>query len=113
MNQTPIRVKADRSLGNLAIEWRDGHLTVITYDTLRTVCPCVTCKGGHEHMGGPPEVEDLTNPPNLGVILDDIEQLGTYAVQLKWNDGHSTGIYTWDYLRACCSCNECRVDLIH
>ncbi len=35
------------------------------------------------------------------------ELVGRYAVQIFWNDGHSTGIYTFDYLRSLCSCAEC------
>jgi len=32
--------------------------------------------------------------------LTGMENIGTYAVQFAWNDGHSSGIYTWETLRA-------------
>jgi DUF971 family protein len=35
------------------------------------------------------------------------ELVGRYAVQIHWNDGHSTGIYSFDYLRQICPCPEC------
>lgn len=31
--------------------------------------------------------------------LEKIEPMGSYALQFIWDDGHYTGIYTWDYLR--------------
>ena len=43
--------------------------------------------------------------PNLG--LDTIEPVGNYAVCFRWSDGHMTGIYTFDYLRSLCPCQEC------
>ena len=34
--------------------------------------------------------------------LEAITPVGSYAVQLRWNDGHDSGIYTWDYLYEAC-----------
>ena len=39
--------------------------------------------------------------------LQGIEPVGSYALQLVWGDGHRTGIYTYDYLRQICECEEC------
>ena len=33
--------------------------------------------------------------------------VGRYAIQFNWLDGHSGGIYSWDYLRRGCQCREC------
>ncbi len=38
----------------------------------------------------------------------NIEQVGEYAIRIDWNDGHSTGIYSYDHLRNICPCAECR-----
>jgi len=35
------------------------------------------------------------------------ELVGRYALQIYWNDGHSTGIYSFDYLRSLCACPQC------
>lgn len=40
--------------------------------------------------------------------LVNVDMVGSYAISIQWEDGHSTGIYNWDYLRALCSCNECQ-----
>jgi DUF971 family protein len=34
-------------------------------------------------------------------------QVGNYAVQISFSDGHSTGIFSYDYLRTLCPCEEC------
>ena len=39
--------------------------------------------------------------------LEQVETVGAYAVQFVWSDGHSTGIYSWELLRASCPCQEC------
>jgi DUF971 family protein len=33
--------------------------------------------------------------------------VGRYAIQFNWQDGHSGGIYSWEYLRRVCQCREC------
>ena len=38
---------------------------------------------------------------------DRAELVGRYALQIFWNDGHSAGIYAFDYLRSLCPCPEC------
>jgi DUF971 family protein len=38
----------------------------------------------------------------------NIEPVGNYAIRIVWNDGHSAGIYSWDYLRSLCRCDSCK-----
>jgi DUF971 family protein len=35
--------------------------------------------------------------------------VGRYALQFNWADGHSSGIYSWEYLRRMCQCAECKL----
>jgi DUF971 family protein len=35
------------------------------------------------------------------------EPVGAYAIRIHWSDGHNTGIYSFDHLRAICPCPEC------
>jgi DUF971 family protein len=37
-----------------------------------------------------------------------IEPVGTYAMRISWNDGHNTGIYSYDHLREICPCPQCQ-----
>ena len=41
--------------------------------------------------------------------LEDVRPVGRYALQPIWADGHSTGLYTYDYLRANCECPDHRI----
>jgi DUF971 family protein len=38
-------------------------------------------------------------------------EVGDYALQLTWGDGHATGIYTFVFLRELCACALCRPEL--
>ena len=38
----------------------------------------------------------------------NVEPVGYYAIRIHWNDGHNTGIYSYDHLRAICPCSECK-----
>ena len=60
-------------------------------------------------MGGPgsPELMEIPLQPIQSAELDSLEQVGNYALQINWKDGHSYGIYSWDYLRELCPCEEC------
>jgi DUF971 family protein len=88
----------------LMVEWEDGHHGRHLMGTLRKYCPCAGCKSEIESNAG------LVMLPILKpgqYELRAIQPVGNYALQLKWGDGHQTGIYTFDYLRQICECNEC------
>ena len=36
------------------------------------------------------------------------EGVGKYAIKFHWNDGHELGIYSWQFLRDVCPCDECK-----
>lgn len=55
-----------------------------------------------------PAVFDIQLPNTPAIELINVEAVGSYAISLLWNDGHREGIYSWNYLRALCPCNECR-----
>ena len=52
----------------------------------------------------PADKPDLTTD---SYRLSGLKEVGHYAWQLLWADGHSTGIYTYDYLRRLCDCDIC------
>jgi len=82
----------------LAIKWEDGSESFISLEKLRRACPCAGCKGEMDVMGNLYKVPErpLTATAFRLVRLDSV---GTYAVQPVWEDGHATGIYSFDYLR--------------
>ena len=86
-------------VGNeLAIKWDDGSESFIPLERLRRACPCAGCKGERDIMGnlyiGP---EKPLQPDSFQ--LRHLARVGGYAIQPAWADGHSTGLYSFDYLR--------------
>jgi DUF971 family protein len=100
MKIRPTGVQADRNQRLLIINWNDGHISRLPFAGLRAVCPCVECKGGHENMGGPPDPRVVRDTVNPEMNIEAIQPSGSYAIQINWSDGHWTGIYTWEMLRA-------------
>jgi len=87
---TPTGVKAPHGSRRFAVSWADGQTLEIPHRILRGYCPCASCQG---HSGATRFV-DSGDPE-----LRDIGQVGNYALELTWGDGHATGIYTFPYLR--------------
>jgi len=101
---TPTDIKAKTKSGLLEITWNDGETCAYPFDLLRNACPCAQCRGGHENMHPEPQ-EDVFMIPLMDARasrLESLEQVGNYALNIKWEDGHSYGIYNWQYLRSLC-----------
>lgn len=83
----------------VAIRWEDGSESYIGLEKLRRACPCAGCKGESDIMGNlykaPPQPLHAAS-----FQLRQLVPIGTYGVQPVWADGHATGIYSYDYLRA-------------
>lgn len=80
--------------GGVRILWPGGPDVTIPFVRLRDACPCAECVD--EHTG-----EKLLDPAAIppDIRPEQILQVGNYAVQIDWSDGHSTGIYSWRALR--------------
>lgn len=103
----PTNIIADRNQRLLIVTWGDGHESRYPFDGLRAICPCVECRGGHSQMGQPPDPRIVRDTPETKLSLEEVQVVGAYAIQLIWSDGHSTGIYSWEFLRAACPCEIC------
>lgn len=91
---TPEQIGPTEDGLRLAIEWRDGARHEYVPRELRLLCPCAGC------------VEEMTGRRILvpEMVAEDvhptaIHYVGRYALQFIWSDGHSTGIYPYEYLR--------------
>lgn len=82
----------------LAVKWSDGGESFIPLERLRRACPCAGCKGEMDVMGNLYKGPDIVLKPQ-SFVLRSLIQVGTYAVQPSWGDGHNSGIYSFDYLR--------------
>jgi len=110
----PKSVKVNISTGaGVDIEWDDGHRTHYNFQWLRDACPCATCteeRNSHNRKAGEPVKQAASLLPMYKEPAKPTEAkaVGRYALNLHWNDGHSSGIYSWDYLREMCQCEECK-----
>jgi DUF971 family protein len=84
--------------GELAIKWDDGRETFIPLEALRRHCPCAGCRGERDIMGNLYKGPDEPLSPR-SFQLARIVNVGGYAIQPVWADGHATGIFSFDYLR--------------
>lgn len=98
----PTNIVVNREQREMVITWNDGAECHYSFAGLRAICPCVTCKGGHANMGGPPDMEAFHAAADESLTMENIQTVGGYAVQFFWSDGHSTGIYNWEYLHQAC-----------
>ena len=73
---------------------------------LRWACPCAECRG--EGYGTVGRLERVTSLPPDELRLEAVTLVGRYALQLGFGSGHSTGIYSFRYLRSLCPCAECQ-----
>jgi DUF971 family protein len=81
----------------LAIAWNDGTESFLKLEMLRRACPCAAC-------GGEPDVLGNASRPRVDYTgksfqLVGFDLVGGYALQPRWTDGHSSGIYSFTYLR--------------
>lgn len=93
---TPIELRAPRSARRLEIVWDDGATTGYEHLVLRALCPCAHCQG---HQGPIQWSSAVESAGEAALELDDVFEVGQYAIGLGWADGHATGIYTYRYLR--------------
>ncbi|HYZ85461.1 MAG TPA: DUF971 domain-containing protein [Bryobacteraceae bacterium] len=120
MNQTtsppnlaadPEHIAISKSKG-IKIDWKDRHFSDLSCALLRDECPCATCTGAH---GTEPQRTSFSkqnqgNPFQMykpAPKMVNVEPVGNYAIRIIWNDGHSSGIYSFDHLRKICPCAEC------
>jgi len=98
------QVAASRSRGLLIIDWDDGSRCELPLRGLRAACPSAECRGGHEGVGGPgsPDMLQQPLPEGRSAELESMQGVGNYAIQPVWSDGHSYGIFSWEYLRQLC-----------
>jgi DUF971 family protein len=93
-------------IGNeLAIKWDDGSESFIPLEKLRRCCPCAGCRGEVDVLGNVHKNPERPLPP-AAFELVRIVGVGRYASQPVWADGHTTGIFSFDYLRRIASENS-------
>jgi DUF971 family protein len=98
-SEYPLEFDLDRSRG-LRIRWADGLESEIPLAVLRRACPCATCRAEREAAEhNPLRVVPRMASPDDQVVVREAELAGSYALRIRWADGHDTGIYEFRMLR--------------
>ena len=91
----PTEIRYIRKTNTVSLTFEDGLSANLTTEYLRCFSPSAEVKGH-----GPGQEKLQKGKENVG--LDKIEPVGNYAVKLIFDDGHNTGLYSWEYLYELC-----------
>lgn len=100
---TCLRVTVNRERQTFHIQWSDNRDCTFPLDGLRRACPCASCQG-HGKMHELPDPEIFRLPALMRWENVRVEVAGSVGLRLTWDDGHNSGIFTWERLRAMCPC---------
>lgn len=107
---TSVKIHVSTGAG-ADIVWSDGHASHFDFAYLREQCPCATCNDERQKKQ---ELGDSLPAPSPALPMfkprpraQSAKAVGNYAIQINFSDGHSTGIYSFDYLRTMCPCADC------
>jgi ATP-binding protein involved in chromosome partitioning len=101
---TVVPFAITRQDDGVRIEWVEGgHEGFFPARPLRLACPCAACV---EEMTGRPLLDPVSVPLDIRPLR--LELVGAYGLKVSWSDGHDTGIFTFERLRASCPCPACR-----
>ena len=88
---TPTEIKLHQTSRLLEVAFSDGRSFSLPYEFLRVFSPSAEVRG---HGPG----QEVLQTGKRTVDIVSLDPVGSYAVQPTFSDGHSTGIYSWDYL---------------
>ena len=99
----PVPYAITRRDDGVLIEWdQAGHQALYPARPLRLACPCAGCV---EEMSGRPLLDPAAVSAEIRPVT--LALVGGYGLRIQWSDGHGTGIYTFERLRAACPCPAC------
>ncbi|MBM3602024.1 MAG: DUF971 domain-containing protein [Alphaproteobacteria bacterium] len=87
----PVEVRLKRAEQMLEVEFDDGRTFGYPAELLRVESPSAEVQGH-----GPDQKTTVTGRRHVGII--GVESVGNYAIRIKFDDLHDTGIYSWPYL---------------
>lgn len=91
MSAWPTEIRLAKSKAELTVAFESGESFVLAAEYLRVESPSAEVQGHAAHqkqiVGGKRDVK-----------IANLEPVGNYAVRILFDDGHDTGLYSWDYL---------------
>ena len=91
MPPIPVEIRLQKAKRQLALRFDDDAEFELPFEYLRVYSPSAEVKG---HGPG----QDVLQTGKENVQITAVEPVGHYAVRLFFDDGHDTGLYTWQYL---------------
>jgi len=91
MNITPVTIRLRKASRQITLEYEDGTSFDLPFEYARVYSPSAEVQGH-----GPDQGVLQTGKENVRVT--SIEPVGYYALRFVFDDGHDTGLYTWEYL---------------
>ncbi|MDB5550548.1 MAG: hypothetical protein JWL86_532 [Rhizobium sp.] len=88
----PTQIKVAKDRQRLTVAFNDGAAFELSAEMLRVLSPSAEVKG---HGPG----QEVTVPGKRNVAILTVQPTGNYAIRIGFDDGHDTGIFTWNYLR--------------
>ncbi len=88
----PTEIRLKKAEKRLEIDFDDGTTVRLPAEYLRVESPSAEVQGH-----GPAQKQLVPGKAQVGIA--GLEPVGNYAVRILFDDGHSTGIYSWSYLR--------------
>lgn len=95
-DKRPLAIKLHQRSRELELEYLDGERYSLPCEYLRVFSPSAEVRG---HGSG----QETLQIGKLNVGISAIKPVGRYALQLVFDDGHDTGLYSWDYLYELCT----------
>lgn len=87
----PVSISLKKKSRCVVLEYDNGKSFSLSCELLRVYSPSAEVRG---HGPG----QEILQTGKENVNIDAVEPVGSYAVKLCFDDGHASGIYTWDYL---------------
>lgn len=89
---TPTGIELHQKSRELELIYADGERVRLSCELLRVLSPSAEVRG---HGKG----QEVLQTGKINVAITDIKPVGNYAIQLRFSDGHDSGIFSWSYLR--------------
>jgi DUF971 family protein len=87
----PTEIKLHKKSRTLELSFDDGSHFTLPHEFLRVYSPSAEVQG---HGPG----QEVLQLEKETVAIQSLEQVGNYAVKINFDDGHDTGLYSWDTL---------------
>jgi len=91
MSAWPVELRVDPERTTLTVSYDNGDRFTLPAEYLRVESPSAEVQGH-----GPSQKQTVAGKRR--VKIEHVEPVGNYAARIRFDDGHDTGLYSWDYL---------------